>query len=71
MSLDVITIIEDRYNGVYSGAKYTAWNLTYDEIPDGVESGDGECVVFWHEYKGIVGKGNSPKEALEDLIIQD
>lgn len=60
-----ITIIADRYNGSYSKGKFTAWNLR--EAPVEVEDGDIECMNFWDDYKGLVGKGETPNEALEDL----
>lgn len=25
-----LTIIADRYNGTYSGGRFTAWNMDYD-----------------------------------------
>ena len=75
-----ITIIKDRYNGVYAGgktstsgpvpAKFTAWNLHCDKVPEEINGGDPECANFWWDYQGIVGKGDTPNEALEDLERQ-
>ncbi len=69
-------IIRDRYNGAYSGGKYLAFNLTsygVSRLP--IDAGDCECNAFWegrdpdydvNDY--IIGKGNTPEEAYEDLV---
>lgn len=64
-----LTIIRDRYNGVYSGASWLAFNLDYNEIPDAVCGSDIDCLNFWqNEGKDmVVGKGAYPQEALNDL----
>ena len=59
-------IVADRYNGVYSGGRWTAWNL--DEIPEGAFDGDCECQEFWSSYKDPVGKGDTPAAAFQDLV---
>jgi len=61
------TIILDRYDGVYSKGKYTAWPLGIFEIPWAQDSGDADCSNFWDSYDKPVGKGDTPNEALEDL----
>ena len=71
-----LTIIKDRYGGMYSGGRYTAWNIPFTKIPSIVEGSDFECETFWIAYKAvdrsghttIVGFGNTPQSALEDLI---
>ena len=63
-------IHKDRYNGAYSGAKWTAWNCYIEEIPEEIEWGDSECWNFWEEYNGIVGKGDTPSEAYKDLELK-
>lgn len=69
-----LTMIMDRYNGAYSNAKYTAWNLDSDDIPDGPNSEDIECLHFWEEIKRertiCVGRGETPNDALLDLNKQ-
>ena len=61
------TIIADRYNGTYSGGKYTCWAMDADMIPPEVEGGDAECYHFWHTTDLIVGKGATPDKAMLDL----
>lgn len=61
------TITFDRYSGVYSGGEWLAWNCFPAEIPDAVEAEDPACAAFWSSYKGLVGKGDTPYEALADL----
>ena len=63
------TIISDRYTGSYSGGRWTAWNLSYDKIPEDIEGDDCDCTGFWfsdHGYK--VGLGDTPQGAYRDLI---
>lgn len=69
-----LTILEDRYTGIYSGGKYTAWNLEFYEIPRDIVLSDEPCMEFWNdeekEQKYIVGKGETVSEALADLYIK-
>jgi len=62
-----VTIVMDRYSGIYSGAGWTAWNLHADEMYQGPSESDTECMEFWKTYKGPVGKGRTPTEALMNL----
>ena len=62
-----LTIIRDRYNGVYSGGMYLAFNLEYDEIPQDVSGSDMDCFNFWSRTRLIVGKGATIKQAYDDL----
>lgn len=65
-----VTIIYDRYGGVYSGGRWVAFNLYYDDIPGAVSGDDISCHEFWSEFKnrhGVAGRGDTPDEALEDL----
>ena len=74
-----LTIVGDRYNGVYSGAKYTAWNQFFYRVPQEIEGSDPECTIFWREFiQGMpngfmlepvfVGFGNTTDEAINDLF---
>ena len=66
-----LTIIRDRYNGAYSKGKYLAFNLDYYDIPREIDGDDVECFDFWCFFepnKYIIGKGNTIKKALENLI---
>lgn len=64
-----LTIVRDRYTGVYSGGEYTAWNLNYWEIPDGPDWGDVECLIFWDNADNdyLIGRGETPDAAIADL----
>lgn len=61
-----LTIVQDRYNGVYSGGKYTAWNLEYNEIPPEPCGDDVTAMNFWRD-DSMVGRGSTPDEAVDDL----
>lgn len=63
-----LTVIKDRYSGLYSGGKYIAFNKEYYEVHKAVNGNDDECINFWECYSDIVGKGNTPKEAIENLL---
>lgn len=71
-----LVIIRDRYTGVYSGGKYTAWSGDVEDIlpPPEAEDDDVVCMNFWYEQEKnptyIVGKGNTVSEALADLYIK-
>lgn len=65
-----LTVIKDRYDGTYSGGKFLAFND--NSVPAAVYGDDVICAGFWsktgHSY--MVGKGNTPNEAIADLIKQ-
>lgn len=70
-----LCIISDRYTGCYSGGNYTAWTTGIDYIPRGIFSDDVECALTWaelktkrDEHKIAFGVGDTPDEALRDLI---
>ncbi len=66
-----LTIIYDRYSGVYSGGKYTAWNKHPIYVPEEIAYDDVSCAVFWDDYnKDLVGLGNTPDEAIKNLKIK-
>lgn len=64
-----LQIILDRYGGVYSGAKWIAWQVYIEQMPLDQQSGDSECFDFWHHYDGFppCGKGNTIQEAIDNL----
>ena len=63
-----ITIVADRYGGTYSGGKWLAFNTDYHKLPVDLDGDDIACANFWKSYKGKVGKGISPEDALRNLI---
>jgi hypothetical protein len=66
-----LTIVSDRYSGVYSGGNYLAFNLDFDEIPEEINDSDLPCSKWWNENKKfIVGKGESITDAVFDLVRQ-
>jgi hypothetical protein len=73
------TLIMDRYGGTYSGGQFLAINQFYDEIDTSIGGCDSEEMIFWSEFKQgepigflndkmYIGKGNTPQEAINDLI---
>ena len=63
-----VTIIKDRYDGVYSQGKWTAWPIGIQHIPLAQDDGDSECNIFWDQYDKPVGKGDTPDKAFADLV---
>lgn len=62
-----VTIICDRYNGCYSGGKYTAWNEDYYSLSEDADGSDIPAMNFFYNCPYVYGVGNTPNEALEDL----
>lgn len=70
-----LTIVMDRYSGVYSGGKFTAWNLDPDEVPEEICWDDTSASVFFDNIrKGkstfVYGIGATPDEAAMDLYLK-
>ena len=65
-----VTIIQDRYSGVYSGGEWTAFNLHKEQVPDAIDGDDVECREFWtlaSNFHLSIGIGKTPNEAFDDL----
>jgi len=65
-----LTIVTDRYNGTYSGAKFLAFPRDFNEIEDEVCGSDPECMDYWYNFDDIVGKGETIQEAVSNLRLQ-
>ena len=69
-----LTICFDRYNGVYSGGLYTAWNCDSENVPTEISDDDVTCANFWRDVRNrhytflpAFGKGSTVEEAVADL----
>lgn len=60
-----LVVVLDRYNGTYSGGKWTAWNLNY--VPWKIDADDTECADFFSKNTIVYGRGETPQEAIDDL----
>lgn len=67
MDVYPLTVIRDRYNGVYSGGDYLAFNLDFDEMSPGIIGDDVECANFFYECAVVYGKGDTLMAAVADL----
>lgn len=69
-----LTIVIDRYSGVYSRGKFLAFNLELEYIPKEIGGCDSEELRFWKTSKEfnkyIIGKGDTPNDAFIDLLIK-
>ena len=42
-----ITVVCDRYSGIYSGGSYIAWNLETEDVPLDPQCDDVSCYSFF------------------------
>lgn len=70
-----LCVLKDRYGGVYSGGKWTAWISGIDWVPEGIFGDDVECAICWDNLRNerkagkiLFGVGNSVDEALRELL---
>ena len=68
-SIYPLTIVSDRYGGVYSHGAFTAWNLETYEVPTEISGDDVTCMNFWHKNKIPCGKGQTVEEAVGNLYL--
>ena len=62
-----LTIVKDRYGGVYSGGRYTAWLLDAEEVPKEIFGEDTEARGYWYDHDPLCGKGDTVSSAIMDL----
>lgn len=62
-----LTIIHDRYGGVYSGGNFTAWPYDHWDIDDGVDGDDVSCMTYWNTTEDLAGRGDTIIDAVIDL----
>lgn len=65
-----LTIVADRYGGVYSGGEFTAWNVDASDLYDLYEVDSDDHSYFDGLPKGTYGKGSTPEAAWSDLFAQ-
>lgn len=64
-----VTITGSRYMGVYEGGSWIAW--AGDGLPDAAFGSDACCYSWWKsEESALVGRGDTPNDALADLIAR-
>ncbi len=65
LKMGMVTIEDDRYG--QTGYRWLAWKCAAEDVPLYDINDDESRAKFWREYTGIVGKGNTPNDALIDL----
>lgn len=67
-----LTIVKDRYMGVYSGGLFTAWNMYSECVPEEISDDDCTTFDFWNNdsKRYIIGIGKTPDEAVRDLYLK-
>jgi hypothetical protein len=65
-----IVIHSSRYSGVYEGGRWFAMYLS-DEFPEDSISDDVSCATFFGKFMDMIGVGNTPQDALNDLLKKD
>lgn len=61
----LVVVFDDKFNGMYSGGKWTAWNKCY--VPSKIFGDAKECAEFFANPRLIFGRGETPQEAIDDL----
>lgn len=63
-----VTIISTRYGGAYEDALWAAFNCHDYEVPKNATGCDISAFHFWTgDESRLVGRGDTPDEALADL----
>ena len=67
-----LTVCIDRYSGIFSGGKFTAWNLDVRDMPWQICGGDDDAMDIFHDIRNgdlniVYGIGATPDEAVKDL----
>ena len=72
------TIFVARYSGAYEGGRFVCFPLKHDEIPEAATADDVTAMWFWltdpvgdaveSPETRFVGRGDTPDEALADMI---
>lgn len=66
-----LTIIQDRYCGLFSGGNYIAFNCKPGDIPEEIFGEDEAAEDTWANLKdSIVGVGDTVEEAIGDLCCK-
>jgi hypothetical protein len=65
LDMGMVTIEDDRYGE--TGYGWLAWRCGACDVPVYDINDDEGRAEFWRNYTGIVGKGNTPNDALLDL----
>lgn len=63
-----VTIVRSRYGGAYEPGAWLAWPRDANRLPLDWDGDDIPCRRFWESEGGVVGAGNSPQAAYEDLL---
>ncbi len=63
-----VTIARSRYGGTYEPGKWVAFPCDPEAVPEDWNADDVSCMEFWRTRRHEVGGGDTPDEALEDLL---
>jgi hypothetical protein len=69
-SLDPVTILSSKYQGVYEGGRFVAFPCRPSEVPAGHDEGDAAAGHFYGEefLDAPIGRGETPDAAYADLV---
>ena len=65
-----IVVFQSRYSGTYEGGDWFAL-ANCESIPDGPWGDDDECLDWFIANGKTVGVGDTPDEAVSDLLAKD
>ncbi len=63
-----MTIVNARYGGSYEPGVWLAFPIHADQLPQGWDGDDLECMEFWSQHADPIGAGASPQAAYDDLL---
>ncbi len=64
-----LTVCATRYQGVYEGGRFVAFNLFAQDVPEQVFGDDVECAdFFWGDSRVVFGVGDCLDDAVADLV---
>ena len=70
LDLYPVTIVTDRYSGCASGGAYLAFYCDPWDVPGEIDDADAIADAFWRTTKEPIGRGHTPQEALDDLLVR-
>ena len=62
-----VTIIKTRYQGTYESGRWAAFPVEFNDVPMDVVGDDIETMNWWSSNVDMVGVGQTPEAALENL----
>ena len=64
-----LTVARSRYQGIYEGGRWVAWNCEPHDVNPDWSDDDVTCARYWGSAEAnLAGRGSTPDEAILDLM---